>query len=100
MDPSLVSNVLGLLGGGSESGSFDIGSLISIAQMLTQGGKNLDAEIYSYNVSKASYSNICFFLRIHNFHPIITKLYQNKLLLSIEFRYDWVKIVDSHFVIT
>ena len=45
MDPSLISNVLGLLGGGSESGSFDIGSLISIAQMLTQGGKDLNTEI-------------------------------------------------------
>ena len=41
MDPSLISSVLGILGGGSsESGSFDIGSMISIAQMLTQGGGN------------------------------------------------------------
>ena len=39
MDPSLVSNILGLLGKGDD-GSFDMGSMISMAQMLTQGGSS------------------------------------------------------------
>merc|ERR1712045_847016 len=39
VDPSLVSNILGLLGKGDD-GSFDMGSMISMAQMLTQGGSS------------------------------------------------------------
>lgn len=39
VDPSLVSNILGLLGKG-DGGSFDMGSMISMAQMLTQGGSS------------------------------------------------------------
>ena len=45
MDPQLIQTVLGLIkgsgGGGSEEGSsggFDLGSLLQMAQVLTQGG--------------------------------------------------------------
>ena len=43
-------------------------------------------------------SKICFYQKIHNFYPIITKLGQNEVLsheylILTKFRNDWVKIV-------
>ena len=33
-------------------------------------------------------------LKIHNFYSILTKLYQNEVLILAKFRFDWVKIAD------
>ena len=40
------------------------------------------------------YMKKCFYYKIHNFNPIITKLCQNKYSIMTKFCNDLVKIVD------